>query len=82
MTFFRDLILGGIALKGLKQSNPPTIIPPQGYLVTGMSHKGFGSSWKITYCKESSPNKKLSFTISKGMTGRTEGSASWSFNWN
>lgn len=82
MTFFRDVILGGVALKGLKRSNPPTVIAPPGYQVVGMKHKGFGSSWEITYAKESQPNAKLNFTISKGIRGRTEGSENWSFNWN
>ena len=82
MAFLRDLVLGGMALKGLARSNPPTVIVPSRCVLIGMSHKGFGSAWKVTYARKATPNSHLSFTISKGITSRTEGSESWSFHWN
>ena len=61
MGILKDILIGGAALKALKQSNKPGIIPPAGITVLGLKHEGLGSSWKVTYTKDSNPNVKLNF---------------------
>ena len=76
-------ILGGAAAKALRVSQRPTIVAPSGYTVTGMKHQGLiGTSWRVSYIKDNQPNLRKNFSISKGTTGRTEGSVRWKFYWN
>ena len=77
------ILVGAAAVKTLRSSNRPGVIPPPGYTVTGMKHKGvIGSKWKISYIKNDQPNLKKNFTINKGTRGRTSGSDRWEFHWN
>ena len=80
--FLKDLLIGGVAYKALKQSNPPTIVPPPTCTIVGMQHIGMGSKWKVTFIRKDNPNVKRNFTISKGTTGRTSGADRWKFYWN
>ena len=82
MGFWKDLFVGAVAYKALKQSNPPTIVPPPTCTIVGMKHLGLGAKWKITYIKKDSPNSKRNFTISKGTSGLTSGTDRWKFHWN
>ena len=76
-------ILGGAAAKALRVSQRPSIVAPLSYTVTGMKHQGLiGTSWRVSYIKDDQPNLRKNFSISKGTTGRTEGSARWKFYWN
>lgn len=82
MGFLKNILIGGAALKALKQSNRPGVVPPTGCTLLGMEHVGFGSTWKITYIYNDNPNVKLNFKISSGVTGRTAKSGKWKFHWN
>ena len=76
------ILVGAAALKTLKSSNRPGVIPPPGHTVTGIEHKGIiGSTWKISYVKNDQPNLRKNFTISKGTSGRISGSDRWKFYW-
>jgi len=81
MGFFKILV-GAAAVKAVRASNRPGVIPPPGYTVTGIKHKGvIGSKWKISYIKNSQPNLKKSFTINNRTRCRTSGSERWEFHW-
>ena len=82
MGILKDVLIGAAALKALKQSNKPGVIPPAGITVLGLKHEGLGSSWKVTYIKDSNPNVKLNFKIKKGISGRYSGGGQWKFHWN
>ena len=82
MGLLKDLIIGGAALKALKRSNRPGVIPPSSCTLLGMEHVGFGSTWKITYVDNKNPNLKLNFKITPGISGRTSRSGKWKFYWN
>ena len=82
MGLFKDLLIGGAALKALKRSDRPVVLPPPTCSVVGLEHKGFGSTWKVTYIYNDRPNVKHNFTINKGVKGRTSGRDKWSFHWN
>jgi len=82
MGFLKDLIVGAVAYKALKRSDRPGVVAPSTCTVIGMEHKGMGSTWKITYIENSSPNLTRNFTISPGVTSRTQGSEHWKFYWN
>lgn len=77
----KDILLAGAAYKALKQSSPPGVIPPPGYTVTGMEHKGLGSKWKISYVRNESPNITNSFTISGSTSGYSTGGDQWVIKW-
>ena len=82
MGFLKDILIGGAAWKALKRSDRPGVIAPPGYTLLGMEHIGFGSKWKITYCKNKSPNLKSSFTINPYNSGMSTGRGQWKFHWN
>ena len=82
MGILKDILIGGAALKALKQSNKPGVIPPAGITVLGLKHEGLGSSWKVTYIKDSNPNVKLKKKKKKGISGRSSGGGQWKFHWN
>ena len=81
MGFLKDLLIGGAALKALKRSDRPVVLAPPTCSVVGMEHKGFGSTWKVTYIYNDKPNMKHNFKISKGTTGRMSGRDKWHFQW-
>ena len=82
MGILKDILIGGAALKALKQSNRPGVVPPSNCSLLGMEHIGFGRTWKIIYINNDNPNVKLNFKISPGTTSRTSrGSGSWKFHW-
>ena len=62
MGIFKDLLIGGAALKALKQSNRPGVVPPSSCTVIGMKHIGFGRTWKIDYIENNRPNIKFQDT--------------------
>jgi hypothetical protein len=76
MGLFKDILIGGAALKALNRSDRPGVVAPPGFTLLGMQHVGFGKKWKIIYC-----NVKLNFTISPGTSGRNSGGAQWHFHW-
>ena len=83
MGIFKDLLIGGAALKALKQSNRPGVVPPSSCTVIGMKHIGFVRTWKIDYIENNRPNIKLNFKISPGVISRSaKGSENWKFHWN
>lgn len=82
MGILKDLIIGGAALKALKRSDRPGVVPPSSCTLLGMEHVGLGRTWKITYIDNDNPNVKLNFKISPGQTGRTaRGGGNWKFHW-
>tara|TARA_B100001564_G_scaffold270271_1_gene231889 strand:+ start:463 stop:714 length:252 start_codon:yes stop_codon:yes gene_type:complete len=82
MGILKDILIGGAALKALKQSNRPGVVPPPNCTLLGMEHVGFGRTWKIIYIDNNNPNLKLNFKITPGTTSRTSiGSGSWKFHW-
>ena len=81
MGILKDLLLGGAALKALKRSDRPTVFAPPSFTVVGMRHKGFGSSWEITYIHNDRPNSKMNFTVNRKTKVRTSGKDKWQFNW-
>ena len=82
MAFFRDVLLGGMAYKALKRSNPPSVVPPPKHTLVGLKHRGLGSNWTVSYVHDDRPQSVISFTVSKGITSRTEGWGKWLFHWN
>jgi hypothetical protein len=64
MGLFKDILIGGAALKALNRSDRPGVVAPPGFTLLGMQHVGFGKKWKIIYCNNKTPNVKLNFTIS------------------
>ncbi len=81
MGLFKDLLIGGAALKALKRSNRPVVLPPPTCSVVGLEHKGFGSTWKVTYIYNDRPNMKYNFTVNKSTKVRTSGRDKWHFQW-
>ena len=81
MGLFKDLLIGGAALKALKRSDRPVVLPPPTCSVVGLEHKGFGSTWKVTYIYNDRPNVKHSFTVNKRTKVRTSGRDKWHFQW-
>ena len=81
MGLFKDILIGGAALKALNRSDRPGVVAPPGFTLLGMQHVGFGKKWKIIYCNNITPNVKLNFTISPGTSGRNSGGAQWHFHW-
>ena len=81
MGFFKDLLIGGAALKALKRSDRPVVLPPPTCSVVGLEHKGFGSTWKVTYIYNDRPNVKHNFTVNKRTKVRTSGRDKWHFQW-
>ena len=63
MGILKDLIIGGVALKALKRSDRPGVVPPSSCTLLGMEHVGLGRTWKITYIDNDNPNVKLNFKI-------------------
>ena len=82
MGILKDLLIGGAAYKALKRSDRPGIVAPPSCTLVGMEHKGFGSSWKIIYVKNDSPNIKRNFTVRPGMRSFTTGRDKWGIHWN
>jgi len=81
MGLFKDLLIGGAALKALKRSDRPVVLPPPTCSVVGLKHKGFGSTWKVSYIYNDRPNVKHSFTINRSIKARTSGRDKWQFQW-
>jgi hypothetical protein len=81
MGLFKDLLIGGAALKALRRSDRPVVLPPPTCSVVGLEHKGFGSTWKVTYIYNHRPNVKLNFTVNKSTKVRTSGGDKWHFQW-
>ena len=63
MGLFKDLLIGGAALKALKRSDRPVVLAPPTCSVVGLEHKGFGATWKVTYIYNDKPNMRHNFTI-------------------
>ena len=82
MGLFKDLLIGGAALKALKRSDRPVVLAPPTCSVVGLEHKGLGSTWKVTYIYNDRPNVKHSFTINKRTKARMSGRDKWRFQWN
>jgi len=69
MGIFKNLFLGGATLKTYQNVyNRPIIVAPPGYVIRGMKQKGLGSTWVITYSKESQLNVTAQFRVSQGTT--------------
>lgn len=77
----KDIVLAGVAYKALKQSSPPGVVAPPGYTITGMKHKGLGSTWKISYVRNDTPNVTQHFTVTSSTSAVTTGADRWEINW-
>ena len=69
MGFLKDLLIGGVAYKALKQSNPPTIVPPPTCTIVGMQHIGMGSKWRVTFIRKDNPNVKETSQFQRAQLG-------------
>lgn len=68
MGIFKKLLLGAAGVKTYQNVyNRPVVVPPHGYVVRGLKQKGLGSTWVVTYSKESQLNITSQFTVN----GRT-----------
>lgn len=68
MGIFKKLLLGAAGVKTYQNVyNRPIVVPPHGYVVRGLKQKGLGSTWVVTYSKESQLNITSQFTVN----GRT-----------
>jgi len=68
MGIFKKLLLGAVGVKTYQNVyNRPIVVPPHGYVVRGLKQKGLGSTWVVTYSKESQLNITSQFTVN----GRT-----------
>ena len=78
---WKDLLVAGTAYKTFKQSRSPGVVAPPGYTITGMKHKGLGSTWKISYVQNASPNITNSFEISGSTSSYVTGADKWEVHW-
>lgn len=81
MSLFKKLLIGASALKLYQQHNKPHVIPPPGFSIIGMEHKGFGSTWNIKYIEDKYPNSKKTISVSKGTSAIYSGSDKWQVFW-
>lgn len=77
----KDILLAGVAYKAFKQSRPPGVVPPPGYTITGLEHKGLGSKWKVSYIRDEFPNITNSFEITGNTSSYMTGAHKWEINW-
>lgn len=82
MGFLKNIILGGIGLKSYQNIyNKPIVTAPEGYVITGMKHKGLGSTWVIKYSKCDQMNITRQFKVSGSTRAVTIGRVIFNIHW-
>lgn len=82
MGFLKNIVLGGIGLKTYQNIyNKPIVAAPDGYVITGMKQKGFGSTWDIKYSKCDQMNITRQFKVSGSTRSVTIGRDIFNIHW-
>jgi len=80
--FLKNIFLGGIGLKTYQNIyNKPIVTAPDGYVITGMKQKGFGSNWVIKYSKCDQMNITRKFKVSASTRSVTVGRDIFNIHW-
>ena len=78
--FFTALAGAAAAGAAKNKMSPPMVVPPSDYVILGMKPSGIGS-WSVQYAKRSQMNLRRSFTVTRGVKGKTIGSDKFHISW-